>query len=460
MESKAKVADVARLRQLCLDHVWLPNRQWNDIAKAAGFTIFVEGKGCKLIDIEGNTWLDGYAGLMLANVGYGRKEIAEAAYAQMLKLTFFPDHQISIPPILLAEKLAQITPGTLSKTYFTNSGTEAIETAVKLAKKYQKNQGFHNRYMVIARKGAYHGGTYMSMTLGRTPDPAGWRDFVPLVPGVRHVAQPYCYRCEFGLQYPSCNLECARDLGRVIEFEQPELVAAVVMETISHPPGVIVPPPEYWPMIRSICDKYGVLLINDEVVCGFGRTGKMFGVDNWNLVPDIMCVAKALSSGYLPIGAVIVKKEIADKFIGGAKETFRHSVTHSGHPVTCAAALANLDIFEKEGLVENAKAVGEYFKTGLQELCKHPIVGEVRGLGLMYGIEFVKDKKTKKSFTDEDNLRGKILQKFKEARFIARLRASNMNIMPPLCITKGEVDEIVSIVDRVIGDVERELDFS
>lgn len=449
--------ETAYLKQSCLDYVWIPNKQWNDLAKQGGFTIFVEGKGCKLTDIDGNTWLDGYAGLMLANVGYGHKEIADAAHAQMYKLNFFPDHQISIPTIKLAAKLAEITPGTLSRSFFVNSGSESIEAAVKIAKKYQRNAGFPNRYKVISRKGGYHGGSYLTMTLGVTPDANGWIDYVPLVPGVVHIAQPYCYQCEFGLEYPNCNLECARDLERVIKFESPELVAAVVMETVSHPPGVIVPPAEYWPMIRSICNKYGVLLINDEVVCAFGRTGKMFGVEHWDIVPDIMCVAKGLSSGYLPIGSAIVRKEVFDKFIGGAKETFRHSCTFSGHPVTCAAALANIDIIEKEDLVENSATMGEHLKNGLKELSKHPIVGDVRGIGLMCAVEFVKDKKTKQPFSAEDGLRRKILQKFNEVRFIARVGVSHIKIMPPLCISKGEVEEIVTIIEKAITEVEREM---
>jgi adenosylmethionine-8-amino-7-oxononanoate aminotransferase len=276
----------------------------------------------------------------------------------MVKLHFAPTHEPTIPKIKLAKKLADITPGSLSKVFFANSGTESIETALKIAWKYQKLSGFSNRYKVIGPN-EYHGSTFGAMSTGWRAPSFTWEDFPPRISSMVHVAPPYCPACWFNLKYPDCNLLCANYIEKVIQREAPETVAAFIGAPLVAE-LCFFPPPEYWPMVRSICNKHGILLILDEVMTGFGRTGKMFGCEHWNIVPDILVVAKALGSGYVPISAAIVRKEIAQKFEGGPKEVLKHSYTFEGHTVACAAALANLEILERKKLVQNSHAMGKY----------------------------------------------------------------------------------------------------
>lgn len=448
--------DFTYLRQLALDHVWIPLRPWNVVTAQGGFSIFVEGKGCRLTDINGKTYLDYWSSIMLSNVGYGRKEIAEAAYEQMLKLHFPPTHDLTVPKIKLAKKLADITPGNLSKVYFGNGGTESIETALKIARKYQRISGYTSGYKFIGGNN-YHGSTFGSMSLGWRKPHFTWEDFEPLMPRVIHVPRPYCSICELGLHYPGCDLQCAKQVEAVVKSEIPESIAAFVDVPI--PSDGFIPAPEYWPLIRSICDKYGILLIIDEVQSGFGRTGKMFAIEHWNVVPDIMVIAKALAGGYVPISAAIVTKEIAQKFEGGPEAVLRHSYTFEGHPVACAAALANIEIIEREKLVENSRVMGKYLYEQLQSLSKYRIVGEIRGgLGLMCNVNLVKDKETKVQFTSEEDARVRRMLKTKlmEAGLFGMF-TNPIPIMPALIISKDEIDEIVSKLDNVVAEIEKEL---
>jgi len=457
MEEKNKdVTTETDLQKLALDHLWVGMRPWNEISAPGGLLIFSEGEGCRVTDTDGRTYIDAFAGLMYKNIGYGRKEIAEAAYDQMLKLTSSPGEHIPIPPVKLAAKLARITPGSLSRTFFVTGGSEANETAVKMAKQYQRLSGFGSRCKIIARRGEYHGATHLAMALGRL-SPDAWVNYEPLVPGIRHVPQPYCYRCPYGLVYPGCELACAKELDRVIEFENPEQVAAVLMTSICQSTPVIIPPAEYWPMIRSICDKHGVLLIDDEVVTGFGRTGKMFGIENWDVAPDIMTVAKGLTSGYLPLAACIASTEVARKFAGEEKEAFRHIITFGGNPVSCAASLANIDIMEREKIPENVAALGEYFKDRVQTLYDHPIAGDIRGIGMMWAIELVKDRKTKEKFDKELGLDKRIQAGLRDAGLLTRISGGAIRFLPPLTISREEIDESIAVMDKVIGEFEKEL---
>jgi len=448
------------LRQLILDHVWVPFIPWNELTAPGGLKIFVETEGCHATDIEGNTYLDSFSSIMYNQIGYGRKEIADAAYEQMRKMSSSMLHYANLPQIKLAAKLAEITPGTLSRVFFANGGGEANEAAVKMAKKYQLNLGFRNRHKVIGRFYSFHGTTYGNMSIGWRPGKM-WEDFLPGVPGVRHVGYPYCFRCPYGLEYPNCGLQCAKAVERAIQIEGPESVAAVIMEPMSISTGAAVPPQEYYPLVRSICDKYGVLLIIDEVVTAFGRTGKMFGMESFGVVPDIMVMGKGLTSGYLPVSAAIATREVAKTFEGGLKEMLVHSTTFSGHPVGCAVALANIDIIEKEKLVENSAAMGKYLFEKLNVLYDHPSVGDIRGLGLMCGIELVKDKKTKEPLTPKDNLNKRVEAKFiKEGILPGQAFITTMSIMPALIITEDEIDKIVAVTDKAIGEIEKELSIS
>jgi adenosylmethionine-8-amino-7-oxononanoate aminotransferase len=275
------------------------------------------------------------------------------------------------------------------------------------------------------------------------------------VPGIRHVAHPYCYRCPLGLEYPDCEVRCAKELERTLILEGPESVAAFLTVSVSQETPMAVPPPEYWPTIKSICDKYGVLFIDDEVVCGFGRTGKWFGIENWGVEPDIITVAKAITSGYQPLGAVIASKEISDKF-EESQDVLRNVTTFGGLPGSCAAGVANLEIFEKENLVERAASLGPYVSDKLQPLNEHPMVGDIRGIGLMWGIELVKDKKTKEPIDPITDV-ASIVSKLRELGLITRVDNGTIRFVPPLVITKDEIDESIAILDKGIGQLEDEL---
>lgn len=445
------------LMQLGIEHVWVPSRPWKAVTSVDGINIFVEGKGCRVTDIDKKTYLDYASGIFLMNIGYGRKEIAEAIYKQVLELTFAPTHEFSIPKIKLAAKLAQITPGNLWRIFFSNSGAEANETAMKIARKYQMNSGFPKRWKIISRRLDYHGSTFATMATGWRPPFFLWPDYEPLIPGVRHVEYPICRNCPFALKYPDCNLQCAKAVERMIEFELPETVAAVLMEPWSWTSYLAIPPPEYWPLVKSICDKYGVLLIIDEVLTGFGRTGKWWAMEHFNVVPDIMVVSKALTGGYVPMGATIVSKKVAKKFEGGYGEALHHSCTFEGHPVACAAALANIEIFEREKLVERSATMGDYLFDQLQSFYKYPLVGEVRGgHGLYCAIELVKNRKNGEAFGPEENTKvtGILKTKLKEAGLWGMFTNPIM-ILPPLIITQDEIDELVTKMEKVIKEIDK-----
>lgn len=453
MEVKDKLEDdeIQELCDMAKENLWLSVRQ---LEVPGRVLIFSGEKGrSRVIDIEGKSYIDGFAGLMYKNIGYGRKEIADAVYAEMMKLSSPPGHGSTVPPIRLANKLAQITPGSLSKCFFTTGGAEAIEVAVKISKQYQRNAGFPNRYKIIARTGEYHGLSHLTMSLGKKSGTAH-EVYEPLVPGVRHVPQPYCYRCPMGLEYSSCNMACVKELNRVIEFEGEEMVAAFIMTAICQSTPVMKPPSEYFPMVREICNKHGVLLIDDEVVTGFGRTGKMFAAEHWGVVPDIMTIAKGIVSGYLPLGACVTKAELSKKF-EDEKKAFRHIITYGGMPAPCAAALVNIDILEREKLPERAATMGEYFSRKVEKLWEHPIVGDIRGMGLMWGIELVKDKKTKEKFSSEDDK--KVRKKLREGGLLTSCSDGVIRFLPPLCITESEIDESIAIIDKVIGELGKEL---
>ena len=450
-------SSLQQLQESALEHLWVYLREPSDMAEKGEPRVFVSGQGVRVTDAQGETAIDAMSGLWLKNVGYGRTEIADAAYQQMLKLTYMPMGSTTEPTIRLAEKVAEITPGDLSRSFFTSGGSEAVETAIKLTRAYFKRVGEPLRTKFISRRGSYHGATAGALALGGSPlYPRA--DYEPLMPGSYHVPQPHFYRCEFGSETPEeCGERSVRAVEEAIKFQGPETVAAVIAEPVSSPLGAVVPPDNYWPGLREVCDRYGALLIADEVITGFGRTGRMFACDHWGVTPDIMTVAKGITSGYIPMGGAITRKNIADAFVGSQRVTFRHVITFGGHPVAAAAALRNIQIMEDEGLVENAAATGAYLLDGLRELQqKHAIIGDVRGLGLMCGMELVQDRETKAPFPAEAGLGERMTQGFNENGLILR-GADNMNVAPPLCVTRGEIDEIIGIMDKVFAQTTREL---
>ena len=450
-------SEVKSLQESALEHLWVYLREPSDMAEKGDPAIFVSGEGVHVTDALGNTSIDGMSGLWLKNVGYGRKEIADAAYEQMLNLTYMPLGTTTEPTIRLAEKISQIAPGDMTRSFFTSGGSEAVETALKLSRAYFKRVGEPNRTKFISRKGSYHGATMGALALGGShlyPK----LDYEPLMPGVFHVPQPLPYRCEFGGETPQeCAELCVNAVEEMIKFQDPETIAAVFAEPISSPMGCAVPGDNYWPRLREICDRYGVLLIADEVITGFGRTGKMFATEHWGVVPDMMTVAKGITSGYIPMGGCITRGEISDAFIGSQKASFKHVITFGGHPVAAAAALKNIEIMEEEGMVENAAKQGVYLLDGLNEMKeKYQMIGDVRGLGLFCGLELVADRGTKEYFPAEADLANRITQGFAENGLLLR-GGDRMNVAPPLCITSSEVDDLVTIMDKVFDQVSKDL---
>lgn len=421
-----------------------------------GVRIIVRGEDCHVWDIDGNKYIDGLAGLQVTNIGHGRKEVVEAVVRQMSQIEYWHTFgQANLPMVVLGEKLASMTPGALNVFHFVNSGSEANDTAFKIARQYQRRRGFPLKYKIIYRDRAYHG-----MTMGAT-SAAGdkvYRVFhEPLVPGFVRIPNCHCYRCAFHKEYPGCGIECARALERAILEEGPETVAAFIADPVQGSLAGYVPPvPEYIPMVREICSKYDVLYIDDEVITGFGRTGKMFGIENWGVVPDIMVMAKGLSSGYLPIGAVAMKEEIADVLQHGM---FFHGMTYGGHPTCAAAALANLGILEREELPRKAAEMEPYVMGKLREFLDFPVVGEVRGIGMMYAVELVKDKAAREPFPPETGFAARVVEAAARRGLLIRVGSLGGSILmcPPLTMTRELADEMLNIVKESIVAVAREV---
>ncbi len=444
------------LKQMALDHFWPHEQQVADLAKPDGLHVIAEGEGCWVTDTEGKKFIDVLAGMWLVNLGYGRTEIADAVSEQLRHIHYAPENTTSVPTLKLVAKLASIAPDKKSRVFMVSGGSEAVESALKIAKAYHRQKGNSGRFKIISRRGSYHGATLGTISLGGSLS-AGPQHYGPLMPGNIHVTQPDHYRCVHCSNLPECNLECAYDIERAIEHEGPETVAAVIGEPISTS-RLMIPHFQYWPTLRSICDKYGILLIVDEVITGFGRTGKMFASEHWGLQPDIMTVAKGLSSGYVPVGAAVVRKEVADTFVGEEEKTLRHLLTFGGHPGAAVASLTNLELIERENLVENSAQMGKYFLEQLQTLYEHSIVGDIRGLGLLAAIELVKDRKTKEKFPKEANVGEKLTKGFLSHGILTRQRGGDMiYLSPPLCITRDDVDYVVRNLGEVLADVTKEV---
>ena len=445
------------LAQQALDHVWIHGAQYTRLAEE-GVLVLERGDGCTVWDVEGNSFLDAFAGLAVVNAGHGRQEIADAIAAQARQLAYVNGLAYSAPPTArLGRKLAELLPDGLSRVFFCSGGSEATESAMKIAKQYHVLRGDARRFKVIGRRHSYHGATYGSMSVSGTSRRLTHRYFAPLVPGALHVPGHYCYRCDYGMSYPACELRCAEAIEQEIQYHGEESVAAVIGEPVPAGPGALVPPPEYWPRVREICNQHGVLLIADEVINGFGRTGRMFACEHWGLAPDAITLAKGMSSGYAPIGAAVAKLNIAEAFVGEDEKALRHVLSFGGHPPSCAAASKNIQIIEREGLVENARLMGERLIAGMETLRNHPIVGDVRGLGLLAGIELVVDRETKTPISTDDGR--KIGRYLMEEGVLTRV-GNVLDLAPPLCITGEQVDWLVEVVDRVLGRFEKESGFA
>lgn len=418
--------------------------------ESEGPCIYVEGKGPHITDHEGRQLLDMMSASTRANsLGYGSEEIARAMYEQAVRMHYSGSGRyLSEPTVMLSTKLAELAPGRLSKVCFVSGGSEATETAMKLAKQYQQNGPKPRAYKVISRWNAYHGSTLGALAV---TDWLGVRDIPdPRAPGHSFVANPMCYRNPYGMTPEDYAEHCAKHLERQILFEGPELVAAFIAEPIMQAHGVQIPPMGYWRRVREICDRYGVLLIADEVITGFGRAGYWFASEHFGLEPDIMTMAKAMSAGYAPIGAVMTRDEIADSL-----PVFRHVHTFSGHAVACAAANAVLAIKEREGLIHKARTLGAEFGDNLLEAVgHHPIVGEVRGLGYWHAVDFTKNRKTREAF-DDDTVKA-IVRRMRDHGVIVSAIGSALEIAPPLVADKTHLDLTVEICARSIQEIAKE----
>ena len=448
-EGRLTGEQIEELKQLGEAHFWPHSRPIADMSDETGIKLATKAEGVWVEDGQGGRWLDTLSGMWLKNIGHGRKEIAQAVFEQMQDVSYSPGGTVSPSTVRLAAKVASLSPDSESRVYFTSGGSEAVETAIKMAKAYHKNNGEPTRWKVISRRGSYHGATHACMALGGGGVASG-QDYGPLQPGNVHISNPNSYRG------PHSDIEAANELETAILHEGPQTVAAFIGEPVSAANGIHLPDPGYWPRIREICDKYGVIMICDEVITGFGRTGTMFATEHWNIKPDIFTVAKALTSGYLPIGAAVASKEVGDMFLG-EDNMFRHLITFGGNPASCAAGLANLEIMENEGVVENSAEMGDYLYEQLQTLYEHPIVGDVRGgMGLLAAVEIVQDRDTKEKFPQEAQLATKLSRIMDKNGLLGRA-GDIISIAPPLTITKDEVDFIVRAVDSTLEEVQREL---
>jgi taurine---2-oxoglutarate transaminase len=404
------------------------------------------GEGRYFWDYDGNRYLDFASQLVNVSIGHQHPKVVAAIKEQAEKLCTIGPPMATEPRSTLARMLAEITPGDLQMSFFTNGGAEANENAIKLARWYT------GRHKVIARYRSYHGATAGAITL--TGDPRRW-PAEPGIPGVVRMLDPYTYRCPAGHPDPCPVCSGAPHLEEILQYEGPDTVAGVIVETIVGTNGIIVPPDGYLQSIREVCDRHGIVLITDEVMAGFGRTGEWFGVDNWDVVPDILTVAKGINSGYIPLGAMIVRQPIAkwvrDKYFAGG-------LTYSGHPLACASAIASIEAFKEEGIVENAAEMGGVFAEDLESLReKHPSIGEVRGLGCFWGIELVKDRDTREPFVPF-NATGEafapMARVWKAALERGLYLMTHWNVImvcPPLTITREEIEEGIEILDEALA---------
>jgi adenosylmethionine-8-amino-7-oxononanoate aminotransferase len=434
------------------DHVWVHTLTWDEY-EGGGLHVFDRGEGSTIYDVQGKAYLDGIAGLWVVNAGHGRAEIAEAMGKQAAKLGYANAMNFTTTPAaMLAERLCDLLPGDLNRIYFSSGGSEAVETAIKIAKQVQAMRGFGRRYKIIARRRSYHGQTMGAMSLTHAKN-EHW--FGPFVYGVSHVPHPDRYRSDFGLEGEAADVMAAKYVEQEIENQGPDTVAAVIAEPISTAAGVHVPSKVYWEMLRDICTRHGVLLIADEVINGFGRTGTMFCIEQYGVVPDILTMAKGITSGYAPLAATAVSEKVYETFKEQRTVPMGHLLTFGGHPVSCVASLANLDIFEREGLVARGAETGAYLGARLKELLAHPSVGDVRGTGMLWAIDLVKNKQTKAKFGKESPYTKTLQAATMERGLVTRIW-DVMHFAPPLVATTEEIDRIVEIADEALTVAEKE----
>ncbi|GIM44922.1 putative aminotransferase YhxA [Collibacillus ludicampi] len=452
LENK-QLLEIQELIQKDKDHLWHAMSRYNEKATPL---IGMRGEGGWFFDVNGDKFFDGVSGLWCLNLGHGRKEIAQAAYEQMVNLSYFPLTLSHIPAIQLSAKISELLQGSYT-TFFSNSGSEANETAFKIARQYHIQNGHPGKYKFISRYRAYHGSTLGA--LSATAQANRRIKYDPAVPGFLHVPPPYSYRSPFGEHVPDSDLLAADYIDQVINWEGSETVAGVILEPFISGGGVIIPSKEYLKRVAEICKKHDVLLIVDEVVSGFGRTGEMFGfMHSEGVQPDIVTMAKGLTSGYLPLGATAVRSEIYEKFKeNGKQDHLRHISTFGGHPASCAVALKNIEIIENEGIVDRVSRLGESILLELRELESLDKVGEVRGVGFLFGIELVEDKKLKTPASEECMVN--VIAACKKKGLIIGRNGDTVPglnnvliIAPPLSSTEEDLRFMVQVIKSVLRE--------
>jgi adenosylmethionine-8-amino-7-oxononanoate aminotransferase len=446
----ALAEDPDRLQQLARRNLWMHFTRMGSYDEHHAVPVIVRGEGCYVYDEHGKRYLDGLSALYCVNVGHGRTELGEAAAAQIAELGFYTNWSYAHPPaIALAARVAELAPGNLNRVFFTSGGSEAVESAWKLAKAYHRARGDRNRHKLVSRKLAYHGVSMGALTA--TGLPPLREPFEPLTPGGIHVPNTNSYR------WPEERdpLWAADAIEEAIEFEGPDTVAAVIIEPVQNGGGCFTPQDGYFERVREICDRHGVLLISDEVICAWGRLGEWFGAQRYGYQPDMITTAKGISSAYVPLGAVIAGDHIAEPFLHG-KSSFAHGFTFGGHPVSCAVGLANIEIIERERLNEHVRENEGPFRAMLDSLRDLPIVGDVRGAGYFHAIELVRDKDTKETFDDEESeqlLRGFLSGELYSRGLICRTDDRGdpiVQLSPPLIAGPEQFEEIESILRPVL----------
>jgi len=431
-------SDVKRYDREYVVHSWSVQSTLDPI-------VITKTLGVNIWDENGKRYIDMTSQLMNQNIGHQHPRVVQAIKDQAEKLCFVAPGVAYESRSFLGKALAEVTPGDLKRFFFTLGGADANENAVKIARLFTK------KWKIIARYRSYHGATYGAIAL--TGDPRR-PPVEPAMPGVVHVFDPYCYRCSFGLTYPGCNLRCADSVEEVIQYETPETVAAVLVESVVGSNGLIVPPDGYMQRLREICTRNGVLLIADEVMSGFGRTGKWFAIDNWNVIPDMITMAKGLTSGYVPLGAVAISKKIMDVL---DKQMLWAGLTYNAHPLACGAAIATLQVYRDDKLIENAVAMGNVVRQELEAMkARHRSVGDSRGIGLFWALELVKNKETRDPLVkwnamgpDAAAVR-EINKRLLEGGVYTMVRWNFLFVVPPLCIQEEELREGLRVIDKVL----------
>ncbi len=411
-------------------------------------------------DVSGKRYLDALSGIYVASVGHNNRRVIDAVRAQLDTLCFSPPmHGTNPLAVQLATLLAELAPGDLSAVKFQCGGSEVTEAAIKLARQYHRLTGHPGKYKVVSRYLSWHGSTLGSLSASGLKSRKTVNE--PLAPGFLHVFPPTCYRCPFGKAYPDCGITCATLVGDVIEMEDPDTVAAVMVEPIGHTGGIIDPPPEYLPILREVCDRHNVLLIFDEIITGAGRTGHLFAAETFGVTPDVLCTAKGLSGGYAPLSAMICREPIAEAFWGPTAENpgFVEGHTFEGNPISCAAGLAVLREILEQDLCANARKQGQRLRAGFERLAaKYGVIGDIRGKGLLQGVEFVRDVKTKERFPAEVSFGVRVGRRALASGLLCRFDPHWIAFGPPLISTAEQIDEMVSILEESLRGVLAELD--